>query len=90
MAKYLEEVIRRAYVDWRKVIDMAGLWNWLSVFWFSELTDGESKILNTHHYILDLGRYSYRHLVRSAFIVYRIHGEKMGLLYMHPSEWGDL
>jgi hypothetical protein len=90
MAKYLEKVFRKAGVDWRKLIDIDGLWNWLSVFWFDELTDGGSKIRNMSHYILDSGRYRYRHLVRSAFLIYSIHGEEVGLLYMHPSEWGEL
>ena len=90
MAKQLEKTSRLAGVDWRKIINIDGLWNWLSVFWFSELTDGGTKIRISSYYILDLGRYKYRHLIRSAFRVYCIHGERMGLLHMHPSEWGDL
>jgi len=90
MADHLRKAFRQADVDWRSVAYTDGLWNWLSILWFNELTEEKSKVLATPHYVLDQGRYHYRHLVRSAFLTYCIHGEKTGLLYMPVSKWGDL
>lgn len=92
MAKYLDGAFRRGGVmDRHGVIDEDGIWNWLSVLWFDQLTGGGSRVLDTPHYVLDQGRYRYRHLIRSAFLTYHRHGmEKASMLHMHPSKWGDL
>lgn len=90
MTKHLYEAFRRTGVDWRSVVNTDDLWNWLTILWFNELIEGKSRILDTTHYILDPGRYRYRHLVRSAFLTYCIHGEEIGLLYMPLGKWGDL
>ncbi|MEM2618864.1 MAG: hypothetical protein QW356_05215 [Candidatus Hadarchaeales archaeon] len=90
MAKHLKTAFEQSGVDWRSVMERAGIWDWLSVLWFDGLTRGGSKILDPSHYILDEGRYRYRHLIRSAFFTYCYHGEEMGLLYMPLDEWGEL
>jgi len=87
MAKHLRMAFDRAGVPWRSTLDADGVWNWLSVLWFDRLTEDGIRALP--HYILDEGRYRYRHLIRSAFFTYCFHGET-GLLHMPPGAWGEL
>jgi hypothetical protein len=58
----------------------AGLWNWLSLYFFEQLcptVGGERHLLENSAYLLereyDYRRY-YRHIVRSAWILVAVHG----------------
>lgn len=69
-----------------------GLWNWLTVAYFSQVGRKTSKYW---HYVVTrkgpAGSLAYRHLVRTAFEMYWRHGENSRvLLNADMATWGDM
>ena len=57
-----------------------GLWSWLTLFYFDavcpRLADGARNVGEIYRYIPSTDyRHYYRHLIRTAYVVYRLHGQ---------------
>jgi hypothetical protein len=79
-----------AVLDRAKISRNYGLWNWLSLFFFDQLSppssDGSRKILADEIYIISSGmpyRQYFRHLVRAPWIAVCEHGENAKVLLNH-------
>lgn len=82
---YLQEVLKDC--DPRTISRNHGLWSWLALFFIDVLAppsdSGERKVLSESVYVLE-GQYSfrryYRHIIRTAWLAVREHGEKARVL----------
>jgi hypothetical protein len=68
-----------------------GLWTWLSVAWFDQIcptSRGGHRAPNADAmYILNMDfKRQYRHLIRSAFIAYSIHGDNARIVLSGPPD----
>lgn len=58
----------------------AGLWSWLALCFFDQIcpakTDGTRRLRAEYSYILSQDyKHHYRHLIRTPYLAYRLHGE---------------
>lgn len=82
---YLQGVLKDC--EPRAISRNHGLWSWLALFFFDELAppndSGRRKVLSNSVYVLS-GQYSfrryYRHILRTAWLAVREHGEKARVL----------
>ncbi len=98
-AKYLRGLL--APLPKASVEHDAGLWNWLSLFYFDALCPSRGsrgrKVKQIYHYILpsiaESGHswHYYRHLLAGPYRIYKLHGEQARILLCGElSEFGDL
>ncbi len=85
-AVYLTNVLRP--VESQSLIADAGLWSWLALFYFDQLspvgTDGKRRPREDYHYIPGDRRWLYeRHLLAGPWRLYRLHGDRARVL-LHP------
>ena len=85
MGCYLADVL--SGLDRRTISRSHGMWNWLTLYFFESLCpagpDGTRDILRPELYVID-GQYNYlryyKHLVRTAWLAVRDHGENARVL----------
>ena len=82
------EYLGRAFADAPVSAEDAGLWSWLALFYFDQLSpldaDGRRRPREDYHYIpIDDGWMKDRHLLASPYLLYRLHGVNARLL-LHP------
>lgn len=91
LAQYLHEVL--APLDSPSIAGDAGLWSWLALFWFEQLSpkdaEGRRRPREDYHYIPDAratsgGWTSDRHLLAGPYKHYAMHREWSRLL-LYPS-----
>lgn len=72
-----------------------GLWSWLTLFYFDLVcprqADGVRNIGEVYRYIPSTDyRHYYRHLIRTAYVIYRLHGQfSRSILYRPVDVHGD-
>jgi hypothetical protein len=86
-AAYLTDVL--APIDAPGLGDDAGLWSWLALFYFEQLSprgaDGKRRPREDYHYVLgSTSRDAQRHLLAGPFKIYGMHREKARLLLYPP------
>lgn len=82
-AQYLTEVL--AAIDSPSLAGDAGLWSWLALFYFDQLSPigagGKRRPREDYHYIPRRGQqFSERHLLAGPYQIYRYHGENARIL----------
>ncbi len=85
-AKYLHELL--APMDSPSLMIDEGLWSWLALFYFDQLSpvgsDGKRRPREDYHYIPVKGGFrSDRHLLSGPYKLYAMHSERSRLL-LHP------
>jgi hypothetical protein len=68
-----------------------GFWSWLALLFFSQLTDGLSRVSRREHYIPSIGptwrmpghSVSHRHSIRESYILYESFGDE-SKIYFNP------
>lgn len=86
MGRYLQDCLN--HVDRNIIVNLPGLWSWLSLFWFDQLCpeiDGRRRVRETARYIcsMDYTDY-YRHYVASSWDIYCLHGDYSRLFLVCP------
>lgn len=80
--------LRTALAPAGNLIDDAGVWSWLALFYFDQISpvsaDGKRTPREDYHYIPSTGSwYQFRHLLRSPYEIYMRHGDHARVL-LHP------
>jgi len=94
LGQYLVPVIDQC--DRRKITFDQGFWSWLGLFFFDQLcpigNNGRRKPRLNYYYILSSDRrHQYRHVVRTAYLFVREHGENVFFMFCSPVHiWGDI
>lgn len=71
---------------------LAGMWNWLALFFFETTTNNKDTVGEVHRHILNRNwnRRS-RHLIESTYLAYKIHGEYASvILENQPWKGGEV
>ena len=91
--KYLSAVF--AEHDMHKMLDQEndGLWDWLSVVYFGQLT--KATPLRYWHYVVERrgkrGSLAYRQMVRTSYEMYSVHGTTAKVCLNRPMNiWGEM